>query len=132
MRAGSGTQETGFSASVLSGGAVNNSNAPSSPSDGRGRKKRKMISWVWSHFDVHDDGFIVCAECLNGNVGTPANFASSTATGNLSNHLRVKHNIVRGDALLDLTQTTLSTNAVLQRHNALDNNSVSIVTTALA
>lgn len=66
--------------------AANHSESNSVTPSGRARKRRKKSSWVWNHFEVQGSN-IVCLEWISKNKPSPALFAPSTATGNLSSHV---------------------------------------------
>lgn len=102
--------------SELAVGAASENTALSSV---RGRKRRK-VSWVWNHFQHRGDS-LVCLECELSQYGRQTRFDSSAATPNLADHLKSKHKIEKDTSTTDLTQTTLSREARVQRHDVSDN-----------
>ena len=111
--------------------SANESASLSVTSGGRLRKKRKKSSWVRNHFDVQGSS-IVCLECTSHNEASASLFALSTATGNLASRLKTKHNIEKGNAPVDSTQTTLSNMVVVQRHNVMRDETIRQATVALS
>ncbi len=59
------------------------------------RRKKRKSSWVWKHFERRGSN-IGCCEFEFSKHRNPAILSPTTAAGNLSNHLKVKHEIGKG------------------------------------
>jgi len=103
----------------------------STSTHGRRGKKRRKTSWIWNHFETQGDK-VICMECAASNDADPAKFSSTTSTGNLRSHLLKIHSINNNNDTSDLSQTTLSAQAVVQRRDTFGNEALKKVTTALS
>ena len=105
----------------------------STTTHGRRQKKRRKTSWVWKHFETQGEK-VICLECTASNESDPAKFSLETSTGNLRSHLLKQHSITinSNNENADLSQTTLSAQAVVQRRNIVGDEALKTVTTSLA
>ena len=111
--------------------SITNGASQSSTLSGRRRQKLEKSCWVWNHFDTKD-GCIVCLECVTNKICTPTTFSLETATINLAFHLKGRHGIEKDSNTMDLTQTALSSQVTLQRHNVMQKETIEKATAALA
>ena len=128
-----GTQKTHvlFSPAAL-GARPDGSSTSLSGLTERNVKKLRMVSCVRNHLPVNGNGTIVCIESISNDTSKPVSFASSTARGNLSRHLGLKHGIRKGTGARDITETTFSNRSSILRYNVMDPETASIFTQSLA